>query len=156
MKKRFILIFAVMGLSVSCPSPDGNNPDNPPVEPEQKTMVLFDNAKGISSVSVYDDYRRRDEDKIADISAGQLCRTEYTPGDSVPFFFSYAINLKGVSGFTVNYVPKEIEKNQITVRVDAGKTNPIIVPKLEDTVSSPDELLSKDSYLLIQNNSSFP
>ena len=86
MKKWFILIFAVMGLFVSCPSPDGGN--NPPVNPDDKTTVVFNNSKGISGVSVYDDLKRGDGDLITYVPAGRLsAEIEYTSGVSVPFFF---------------------------------------------------------------------
>ena len=156
MKKRLILIAAIIVLLISCPTDDGNTGEKP-VNPNKKTTVIFDNAKGISGVSVYDDPKRGDGDLITYVPAGRLsAEIEYTPGVSVPFFFSYALNLKDISDFTLRYIPKETAKNQINARVDAGKTNRITIPKLEETVSSPDELLSDRSYLLIQNDSSFP
>jgi len=123
--------------------------------PNQKTTIVFDNTGGICAVSLYDDYRRRDEDKIAEVPAGRLSDgIEYTPGDAVPFYFLYTVNLKGVSGFTLNYVP-QLGKDQIMVRINEGYATTIPIPKLNETVSSPDQLLSNMSYLLIQNNSSF-
>jgi len=37
-----------------------------------------------------------------------------------------------------------------------NKENKIIIPRLEETITSQDQLLSRDAYLLIQNNSTFP
>jgi len=159
MKKRLILITAVIGLLVSCPNPDGSHPNNGPdnpYNPDQKTLIVFDNTQGICTASVYNDYQRRDEDKLAEIPAGgKSGAIEYSPGVSVPFYFSYNVNLKGVNGFSLNYVPKEVGKDQTQARIDEGVITTIPIPKLEETVSSPDALLSEKSYLLIQNNSSY-
>jgi len=160
MKKSFILIAAVIGiLSLSCPEPDDvpeNKPANKPVDTNGKTLIVFDNTQGICAASVYEDSRRRAEDKIADIPAGRVSDAiEWSPGDKVPFYFSYTIRLKGIGGLTLNYVPKEIGKDQKIVRIDAEKKNTVTIPKLTETVSSPNEPLSNNSYLLIQNNSSF-
>jgi hypothetical protein len=156
MKKLWVIITAaVIGLLASCPSPDGNNPNNPPVNPDNKTFIVFDNTQGICTVVVYDHYQRREEDKVAEIPAGRVSEEiEWTPGISVPFYFLYRINLKGINGFTLNYVP-EIGKDQKAVRIDPDITTTIKVPTLTETVSSPDVLLSNSSYIFIQNNSSF-
>jgi len=155
MRKRFIIIAAVIGLLASCSNPAGNSTGKKPEDPNKKTLIVFDNTQGICAVSVYDDYRRRDDDKLAEIPAGRLsAQIEYSPGASIPFYFSYAINLKGISGFRLNYIP-ETGKDQIAVRIDAGKTTTITIPRLDETLSSPDDLLSDKSYLLIQNNSSY-
>ena len=125
------------------------------VAPNGKTTVVLDNTQGTCTVSVYDDYQRKEVNKIAQIPAGRSSEAiEYAPGASVPFYFSYIIGLKGIDEFTLDYVP-QIGKDQVWVRVDAGKTNSVIVPKLDKTVSS-DELLSNKSFLLIQNNSFYP
>ncbi|MDR2702083.1 MAG: fibronectin type III domain-containing protein, partial [Spirochaetaceae bacterium] len=157
MKKLWVIITAaVIGLLASCGDPSSGNPNNPPVNPDNKTFIVFDNTQGICTVAVYDHYQRREEDKVAEIPAGRVSEEiEWTPGISVPFYFLYRINLKGINGFTLNYVPKEIGKDQTAVRIDENKTTTITIPKLDETVSSPDELLSNSSYLLIQNNSSF-
>jgi len=165
MIKRLIIIATVIGLLVSCPDPTNNssgnspkNPDNPnnPNNPQQNTTIVFDNTQGICAVAVYDSYQRREQDKIIEVPAGQLsAEIEWTPGDLVPFYFLYRINLKGINGFTLDYVPKEIGKDQTSVRVDANTKTTIGIHKLNETVSSPNDLLSEKSYLLIQNNSSF-
>jgi len=127
----------------------------PPDDPNKSALIVFDNTQGVCTVSVYEDYRRRDEDKIAEISAGKnSAKIEWIPGDYVSFYFSYAVTLKGVSDFTLNYVP-ETGRDQKTVRIDADVTTTIKVPTLSETFSSPDTLLSNNSYLFIQNNSSF-
>jgi len=157
MKKLLAIIALMMGLLVlSCSEPDSKRPDNIIDNPDKRTTIVFDNTRGMCAVSVYEDYRRRDEDKVADIPAGRLSEEiEWTPGDKVPFYFLYIINLKGVNGFNLNYVPAEVGKDQKLVRITAEKKTNITIPKLDETVSSPDDLLSNKSYLLIQNNSSF-
>jgi len=160
MKKLLTIIAVMMALLVSCPTPS-NNPDNPnnpnnPNNPGNKTKIVFDNTRGICTVAVYDNYQRREGDKIAEIPAGRLSEEiEYTPGDLVPFYFLYKVSLKGINGFTLNYVPKEVGKDQTAVRIEANKKTTISIPKLDETVISSDEFLSDKSYLLIQNNSSY-
>jgi hypothetical protein len=158
MKKLFLTTAVLIGLLAACPEPSDNHPDDNhgnPVNPGQKTVIVFDNTKGICTAVVYNDYRRRDEDKIAEIPAGASSQEiEWTPGTSVPFYFLYRIKLKGISGLTLNYTP-EIGKDQTAVRIDANTKTTISVPKLNETLSSPDTLLSNNSYILIQNNSSY-
>jgi hypothetical protein len=145
----------VIGLFVSCPEPANNNPEKP-IEPQKTTTIVFDNTRGICTVAVYDNYQRREGDKIAEIPAGRLSEEiEYAPGVSVPFYFLFRVSLKGVNGFTMNYVPKEIGKDQTAVPIEANKKTTITIPKLDETVLSSDEFLSDRSYLLIQNNSGY-
>jgi len=156
MKKIFLSLTAMAGLLISCPQPNGSSHKSNPVVPVQKALVVFDNTFGLCTALVYDDYRRRDEDKIAEIPAGQRSQEiEWPAGPSMPFYFAYVINLNGVSGFTMNFVPKN-GKDQKSVRVDANTTNSVIIPKLDETFST-DQLLSPRSFLLLQNasNSSF-
>jgi len=126
-----------------------------PIYPDNKTFIVFDNTQGICAVSVYEDYRRRDEDKIAEIPAGGSSgKITWTSGDSVPFYFSYRVTIKGINDFSLNYVP-EPGRDQKAVRIDADTTTTIKIPTLSETLSSPDTLLSNNSYLIIQNNSSY-
>jgi len=130
-------------------------PKPSPINPANKTFIVFDNSQGICTILVYDDYHRREEDQIAEIPADKNSeKIARTPGDSVPFYFSYLVNLKGINGFTLNYVP-ETGRDQKTVRIDADTTTTIKVPTLGETFSSPDKLLSNDTYLFIKNDSSF-
>jgi len=157
MKKRLILIPALIGLLVSCSNPlvkeKPNNTDDPVIG--DKTLIFFDNTQGNSTVSVFHDHLRRNEDKITEVPAKQLSEEiEWTPSASVPFYFSYLIKIKGIHNFSFYFIP-EIGKDQTTVRVDENRKTKITVPKLEETLSSEDQLLSNDTYLLIQNNSSF-
>jgi len=157
MKKLLLLAAIAIGLLSSCPNSDSDNPNNPPINPNGKTLIVFDNTQGICAASVFKDYRRREEDKIAEIPAGGSSdEFEWTPGDSVPFYFSYNINLKNAGGFTIKYVPAEIGKDQKNVFIKSGIKTNVTIPKLEETVSSPDTPLSNKSYLMIQNYSSFP
>ena len=157
MKKRFLVIAALIGLLAACQDPASNNPDtsasNPPAQEE--TVIVFDNTQGICAVVVYNDDQRRDEYKIAEIPAGASSQEfEWTPGTSVAFYFTYRVNLKGISGFTLNYVPVT-GKDRTVVPIGANVKTNIVIPKLDETVSSPDALFSNNSYLLIQNNSSY-
>ncbi|GBU27051.1 hypothetical protein R84B8_00572 [Treponema sp. R8-4-B8] len=156
MMKRFFIIVAVIGLLASCPDPSNKHPNNKPIDPNntnKSTLIIFDNTQGICTASVYDDYRRRDEDKIAEVPAGQLsAEIKWTSGDSVPFYFSYRVTIKGITDFSLYYVP-ETGRDQNTVRIDADKTTTIKIPALSESISSSDTLFSNNSYLFIQNNS---
>jgi hypothetical protein len=126
-----------------------------PIIPDNKTLIVFNNTQGICTVSVYKDYRRLEEDKIAEIPAGKSSgKIECTAGEYVPFYFSYRVTIKGINDFSLNYVP-ETGSDQVVVRINADVTTLIRIPKLDETLSSPNTLLSDSSYLLIQNNSSF-
>jgi len=155
--KKFIFgitAFIVILLSffqISCPVDDPVIQNNP----SPKTLIVFDNTYGICTVLVYDDYRRRDMDSVAEIPAGKSSKEiEWTPSTSTPFYFAYRISLKGVSDFTVDFVP-EVGKDQKAVRIDAGKKTVIPIPVLDDAVSSEQQVLSHKSYLSITNNSAY-
>jgi hypothetical protein len=156
MKNWLIIAVAVIVILSSCPDPSNNNPNKKPDEPDnQETTIIFDNTQGICTVLVYDYYQRREEDKIAEVPPGHSSgEIEWAPGDRVPFYFSYSINFKGISGFTLDYVP-EIGKDQKAVRIDADMKTTIKIPPLSETFSSPDTLLSNNSFLFIKNNSFF-
>jgi formylglycine-generating enzyme required for sulfatase activity len=118
---------------------------------EPKTLIVFDNSQGITTAIVYDDHRRRDEDKIAEVPAGQRSAAiEWFPGEST-FFFAYIVQLKGMD-ISLTYVAG-VGQNQTTVPINADETTPVFIPRLEGTLSSPYALLSEDAYLFIQNNS---
>jgi len=153
--EAIILALAILVALSSCPNPAHNSTETKPDNPGQKTTIVFDNSQGICAVSVYSDSRRRNQDKITDIDPGNIsAETEWTPGSSVPFYFTYIVNLIGINGLTINFIP-QIGKDQKAVRIDANVKTNITLPKLDETLSSPDELLSNSCYLLIQNNSSF-
>jgi len=152
--KRIILFALVLmvGLLTTCRDPINGDPDNPE---QGATTIEFDNTQGICDVTVYSSYIRGEDNIIAQIPAGKLSQEfEWPPGSSMSFFFSYQIRFRGISGLTIDYIP-EIGKDQKQVRVDPNIKNTIPIPRLDETISSPDTLLSKDSYLLIQNNSSY-
>jgi len=156
MVKRFLIIATIIGLLTSCPDPASNHPKQKPANP-QDTAIVFDNTHGISPASVFTDYRRREEDKLVAVPSGDVSeKFGWTPAASVPFYFSYSVNWKGINGFVLNYVPREIGKDQKTVRVDEGVTTTVNIPRLDETVSSSEDPFSDKCYLLIQNNSSFP
>jgi len=155
MKKILTIITALIILLVSCPGPDNSDSPNNPNNPPKKTLIIFDNTEGICSAAVYSDFQRREEDKIAEIPSGDSsAEIEWVSGVLVPFYLSYTVSLKGADGFTINYIPREIGKDQVAAHIEAGATTRITIPKLDETVSSPDDLLSNYSYLLIKNNSS--
>jgi fibronectin type 3 domain-containing protein len=159
MKKRFLAGTALAAIAAviilfSCNDPSDQHSDNSHNNQQDKTLIVFDNTQGICAVTVYGDYRRREQDKIAEIPAKGLSEEiEWTPGASVPFYFSYMIKLNGIDGFELDFVPA-VGKDQREVRIDSGATTRIAIPKLDETLSSPEQLLSNSSYLLIRNNSS--
>jgi uncharacterized repeat protein (TIGR02543 family) len=157
MKKLIHGITACIVISlvfISCPD-SGNGGPVIPDNPAPKAIIVFDNTYGICTVLVYDDYRRRDMDRVAEIPAGKTsAEFEWTPSASTPFYFAYRISLKGVSGFAVDFVP-EIGKDQKAVRLDAGKKTVIPIPVLNDAVSTEQQVLSPKSYLTILNNSAY-
>ena len=144
MKKWFLIITIIMLILTTCKNPaeDINNGNNNKPS-DQKTIITFDNTQGICNVSVFFDHNRRPQDKIADIPAGQMSQEiEWTPSNSTPFYFTYHINLKGIGGFTLDFIP-EIGKDQTVTRIDANKKTNIRVHKLNETLSS------QNNYYLI-------
>jgi uncharacterized repeat protein (TIGR02543 family) len=157
MKKLVFGVTASIVISlvfISCPNEPGTDGHNP-YNPNQKTIVVFDNTYGICTALVYDDYRRRDMDRVAEIPAGQCsAELEWTPSTSTPFYFAYRITLKNISGFTVDFVP-EVGKDQKAVRLDANTRTVIPIPVLDDAVSSQEQVLSHKSFLNVQNSSAY-
>ena len=157
MKKNLFGITAFIVISlvfISCPDP-GSGGHKHTNNPDQKAFVVFDNTYGICTALVYDDYRRRDMDRIAEIPAGKSsAEFECTPNVSIPFYFAYRITLKDISGFTVDFVP-EIGKDQRAVRLNADTRTVIPIPALDEAVTSQQQVLSHKSYLTIQNNSNY-
>ena len=154
MKKHLHTVFTAIlffGIFASCSSSPEDVPGGQGVT--LKTLVVFDNSKGICTAIVYEDYRRRDEDKIAEVPAGQRSSAKEWAEGEATFYFSYPVTLKGVDGLALNYVPS-VGQDQTTALVTANATNTIPVPKLDETLSSPYAALSGDAYLFIQNNSS--
>ena len=160
--KKFLLIFTTLiSILISCcdsgSSSSKKNPVDPynPEKPAKKTLVVFDNTYGVCTALVYDDYRRRGEDKIAEVPAGQRSpEIECYAGDRVPFYFAYIISLNGFNDFTVNYVPKN-GKDQKAVDVAANTKTTVNIPRLDETFSSADQLLSPRSFLLLRNESAY-
>jgi len=154
LKKRLLVILALFGLLAACSNPADDHPHYP-VNPDQRTVVVFDNTQGICAAVVYSDSRRRDEDKIIEIPAGKSSqKIEWEPNTSEPFYYLYRVTLKDVSGFAIDYVSPNIGRDHASIRIDPDVTTIIPVPKLEATVSSPDALLSNKSYIFVRNNSS--
>jgi len=149
MRKQMFILAAIFCALISC---SGTDSPVPPVQgDEQKTLIVFDNSQGITTAIVYDDHRRRDEDKIVEVPAGQRSLAiAWEPGEST-FFFAYIVQLKGMD-ISLTYVAG-VGQNQTTVPINADETTPVFIPRLEGTLSSPYALLSEDAYLFIQNNS---
>jgi uncharacterized repeat protein (TIGR02543 family) len=163
-KTRFIFLAAVIaaGIFASCSNPAGD--DNQPVETPQtaapsadgNTYVKFDNTQGVCTVIVYNDYQRRNTDIITTVRAGaSSTQILWTGSASWPFYLSWQFAVPGAEENTVIYTPSTVEKNQVLARIDSGKITSIRIPKLEDTLPALNELLSGDSYLIIQNNASY-
>ena len=135
------------------------------VEPEEKTTVkkasetteiFFDNTGGICDVSVYSYFPRSEGTFITKVPAGQKSKNfNRAAGDSVPFLLTYHINIKGLNAFSIDYVPWD-NNDQIYVRIVKNKLNEVKIPSLNNVISSNDQKLSQDSYIIIQNNSEFP
>ena len=86
MKKFLLVLTALTLLLVSCPDPSPSGKRAEPVKPAPKASVVFDNTYGVCTAVVYDDYRRRGEDKIAEVPAGSLSNEiELPPSISEPF-----------------------------------------------------------------------
>jgi len=155
MKSSFLSIFILIFLFFACETSEKDKPPSPDNPLGQKTTVVFNNSQGTSTAFVYSSLPRTEENKIAVIPAGQISKEiEWTAGSSVPFFFSYNLNLRGITDFILNYIP-ETGKDQLYIRIDADKNTVITIPPLLQTVSSQETFLSNNSYVFIQNNSSF-
>jgi hypothetical protein len=165
MKTQFVF-FAVMltaGLFASCQNPVSNTNKTPVETPEYttpsadgNTYIKFDNTQGVCTVIVYDHSQRRDTDIIEVVRAGASSgQRNWTASEMQSFFLSFQFPVPGAEETTVIYTPASVEKNQILARIDSGKITSIRIPKLEDTLLSRQDLLSGDSYLIIQNDASY-
>jgi len=65
MKKRFLVIAALIAVMVSCGSPNNSTPNNGPDNPDGKTTIVFDNTRGICAVTVYSSHLRGEESILA-------------------------------------------------------------------------------------------
>jgi hypothetical protein len=147
-KTRLIIIAALVLLAASC-----RGPVDRPQPPEPAAFAVFDNSQGICTTLVYDDYRRRETDKIAEVSAGRVSAKIGLPHSGpVTFYYKYIVTIKGIEGLTVGYIP-EIGKDQNLVQIEEGVTTGIRIPPLSGVLPSADAPLSNDCYLFIQNNS---
>jgi hypothetical protein len=155
MTKLFLVTIALILLPVSCSLFDFLFNDEC-IDETPKTLIVFDNLMGISGVTIYEDPRRRDIDIVARVPSSQLSQgIEWQPSTSTPFYFTYHVGLGGINGFTFDYVP-QFGKDQTEARINSNITTYITIPKLEETVSSTEQLLSNNSFIVIQNNSTFP
>ena len=155
--KNVLLLAGIFALFLAaCPQPDDSAKVNTNTHgDENKATIVFNNTQGICAVTVYDDHRREPAHKIAEVPAGRSSEEiTWTASDSYPFYFSYAVSLNGVNNFSITYIPAT-GKDQVAVRIDADTRNDIAIPKLEETISGPDTLLSLNSYIVIQNVSSY-
>ena len=155
MKKIIPFILFLICILISCNDASEKENIKSPNTEVGDAEIIFDNTNGICEVTVYSSYTRSEDSIIKIIPAGKISsEINWVSGDSISFFFSYLVTVKDINGFSINYVPSQVQLNQVAVRVDPNKTTTVIIPKIEETISS-DSLLSNKSYLLIQNNSSF-
>ena len=158
MKHSAVLTGLFALVLVSCPNP-AESPKRAetvdPPGPNSATKIVFDNTRGTCPVLVYDDYRREPAHKIAEVPEGTASNEiPWQPSGSYPFYFSYIISLNGVDDFSVSYVP-DTGRDQVAVRIDADTKTKIVIPGLDETIADPDALLSRNSYIAIQNTSSY-
>jgi hypothetical protein len=156
----FSVIALLAGMFASCPNPISpdkvETPNNTAPSEDGNTYVKFDNAQGVCTVIVYNDHQRRDTDIIATVRSGEASgKIKWTESASWPFYLSYQFAVPGAEENTIRYTPAQAGKNQVIVRIDAGKITTVPVPKLEDTLDSPSELLSAKSYLIVENGSAY-
>ncbi|GHT95656.1 hypothetical protein FACS1894141_4680 [Spirochaetia bacterium] len=156
MKKMMLLIGALVLFLAACQNPNGGGGEPPHSETENNTAIVFNNTQGICKAIVYSDYQRRPGDILATVEAGSVSPSiPWTASPSSAFYFSYEFFINGVTDTPITYTPR-IDRNQINVRVDGGKTTNIIIPALDETIDSPTQVLTNNIYMYIQNASSFP
>ncbi|MDR1326473.1 MAG: fibronectin type III domain-containing protein [Treponema sp.] len=158
MNRSIISCLAALSLSLvfaACPWP-GRTPDPEPEEEKTntqgKTTLEFDNRDGDFRVSVYTNPARQDAQKIIDVEG--LARSEqiaWTPNQSgYTFYFTYH---PVIDGIRIPYNPGT--KGAVVARIDEHKNNTIPIPILASIVS-PNESLTNDVYLSIENSGFFP
>jgi hypothetical protein len=158
--KKLLVLFAVILIGLAaCANPSGGGGDDGGgnnVPAGDGTAVVFNNTQGICAAAVYTDPLRRESDKIAEIPGGGSSALIPWSAGGFTFYFSYLIEISGVEGITIKeaFVP-EVGRDQKVVRIDAGKSVDVVIPSLKEIVSSPDALLSQNTYLIIDNRSSF-
>jgi len=86
---------------VACKDPSNGNVVKPDSD---KTVIIFDNRETICDVTVYSSPARDEQSRIVRIPAGEVSsKIEWISGNMV-FFFTYHINLKGISSFAIDYM----------------------------------------------------
>jgi uncharacterized repeat protein (TIGR02543 family) len=158
MKKLPLFAVILIGLA-ACANPsggDGNDGGENNIPANDGTAVVFNNTQGICAAAVYTDPLRRESDKIAEVPGGGSSALIPWSAGGFTFYFSYLIEISGVEGITIKeaFVP-EVGRDQKVVRIDAGKSVDVIIPSLKEIISSPDALLSQNTYLILENRSSF-
>lgn len=153
MKKIILIAIALFALLVFCCeiSEEIIIPD-----PEDQTKIIINNSNGICDVSVYSFIPRSDDFFITRVPAGKISDAiKYSSGNDKPFFFTYHLNFKGITGFSLDFISGN-DTNQAYINVIENTTTNITIPGLSETLLSKEELLLKNSYVLIYNDSSFP
>lgn len=151
------IIFCLVALLLSfvfaaCPQP-GTDPEPEEEKPvtQGKTTLEFDNRDGDFRVSVYNNPARQDVQKIIDVEG--FSRSEqiaWIPNQSgEAFYFTYHVVIDGIR---IPYNPGT--KGAVVVRIDEHKNNTIPIPILASIVS-PNESLTSNVYLSMENSSSF-
>jgi len=150
MKKIILIITAFLAFLAACEIPKEN------IDPDSKTEIIFDNTDGICDVFVYFAIPRSDSTFLTRVQAGMVSDAiKYSSGNSIPFFFTYHITFKGITGFALDFIP-ENTTNQIYPNIIENETTNIKIPRLNETLLSNEDQLLKNSYILIYNDSSFP
>jgi uncharacterized repeat protein (TIGR02543 family) len=150
MRKLFLITAVLIILVTGCP-----DSDDPEVPTTGATTIVFDNTEGTCAITVYSSYLRGEQNKIVQVPADSISDAiPWQSGESMSFYFSYQINIRGIDEFTIDYVPQG-GKDQKQVRVDPNIENTIHLPPLSEAFTSLDTLLSNKSHLFIRNNSSY-
>ena len=151
MNRGIISCLVALSLSLVFAACETGETDSKPEEAQGKTTLEFDNRDGDFRVSVYNNPARQDAQKIIDVEgftrSEQIAWTPNQSGDA--FYFTYHVVIDGIR---IPYNPGT--KGAVVVRIDENKNNTIPIPLLSSIVS-PNESLTSNVYLTIENSSFF-
>jgi hypothetical protein len=164
---KFILVLVIFCCFISCSSVD---------EPDTSVIIRLFSKYTECDVIVYADSRRRDEDKVGELRAGNTANAlieNIAPGEYT-YYLSYRFWISAAPDLALSYIPAS-GMDTIRVRVDEEAYKEylmpyddddkfrysrgilgVYIPTVSETLLSPGQLLSNDVYLRIQNDSSFP
>jgi hypothetical protein len=148
------ILAAVVMILFSCD--DGSTSNSSSSSNSTGTSIVFDNTNGTCKAIVYDDSRRRDEDKVVEVEAGlSSAPKNWTAHDSYTFYFRYVFSSKDAPDIQFTYIAARIGKDQVPYRIENNKSNTLIIPSIVNAIGSADELLSEKCNLIIENTSEF-